>query len=128
MKQLLIKFLLLVTLFIGVNSFDGTGKNVDVLLTQRITPVTGSTYNLIAIKQDVLVVIDLAATIAQLNVPFPATPADTQLIGFTTRSAITSLNFLVTGGIPITAPVTTLAAGAVVWYIYNADSNRWFRY
>ena len=128
MKQLLIKFLLLVTLFIGVNSFDGTGKNFDVLLTQRITPATGSTFNLIAIKQDVLVVIDLAATIAQLNVPFPATPADTQLIGFTTRSAITSLNFLVTGGIPITAPVTTLAAGAVVWYIYNADSNRWFRY
>ena len=98
-----------------------------ILFKQRIAPTTGTTAAVNTSKDDILMIVDISATIAALTIPLPTTPVDGQLFGITTRSIITALT-LSLGGIPMSGAITTLAAGGVAWWIYDSTSNRWFRY
>jgi len=128
MKNLFVKVALFVTLFIGLYSFNENTHYAPGIFVQRITLASGTTVNLVPANSDVLVMVDLAATLPSLNIALPNNPGDQQLVGFTTRSNITNFNLLITGGGSIVAPITTLLAGSAVWYIYNEAGNRWFKY
>ena len=128
MKNLFVKIALFVTLFIGLYSFNENTHYAPGIFVQRVTSASGTTINLIPANSDVLVMVDLAATIPALTIALPNNPSDQQLLGMTTRSNITNMNLLITGGGSIVAPVTTLPAGDVAWYIYNQAGNRWFKY
>lgn len=80
-------------------------------------------------EADILVVVDRATTIATGTLPFPAAPRDGQLMGISTRVAITTLTLDTgPGAIPVSGSISTLAAGGTASWIYDQVSNRWFRF
>lgn len=76
---------------------------------------------------DMYLLVDVGFTVAGATLPFPATPVDGQIFGVSTRSQVISVT-LSSGTIPISGPITTMLAGSFASWVYDAVSNRWFRY
>jgi hypothetical protein len=90
------------------------------------TPVTGFsiTATPVALVPSQTLILNPAGTLAAGTIIFPSGVSDGYKLTISTSQTITALTL---SGATISNAVTTLAAGAVVSYIWVAQANSWFR-
>lgn len=121
---------MVVALLVVASSFGviKTSERNYIVSTEKIRVTqTADLASVPATTADILLVIDVAGTIPSGTLVFPANPIDGQTIAVSTRSQVTTVS-LNAGTIPISGPITTLAAGGTVAWVYDQASNRWFRF
>lgn len=93
----------------------------------QVITATSGTVSYYQTTADIWLVLDNAATIAAITVPFPTSPIDGQTFGIAARAAITALTVTASTGSIISSvtalPITTARAQ----WVYSGAVNRWFR-
>lgn len=112
-------------LFVLRDKVNSTLPGFTNKLMQYVAPVTG--FGIVIGNTVLTVVLDPAGTLASGSVTFPALPLDGQTLRIATTQSITALTLVAGSGQTIKNPVTALAAGTAVVYLYRGAAQTWYR-